>query len=221
MNSFFILYTELINFKITVTSIKVTKKGENKLSTNRLYIVLTGTETMLTRAISVYTKKKLNHVSIAFDSQLKDVYSFGRKKEHNPFRGGFIKENFRSNFFNNSICEVYAIDVPEESYIKIYDKIQYMTSQKDTYSYNFLGLICVMLNIELKRDNYFFCSEFVATLLKEGNVGMDLDNPSFVQPHHFIEKINMNKIFCGNMRDYVLSTQDEQENILLERLILS
>lgn len=45
-----------------------------------VYIVLTGTGTTFSGFIKWFTKADLNHASIAFDSELREVYSFGRKK---------------------------------------------------------------------------------------------------------------------------------------------
>lgn len=45
-----------------------------------IWIVLTGTGTWFSRMIQYFTKAPLNHASIAFDSELCEVYSFGRKK---------------------------------------------------------------------------------------------------------------------------------------------
>lgn len=57
------------------------KEGSRKMTTNRdIYIVLTGTGTAFSGIIKWFTKAELNHASIAFDSELREVYSFGRKK---------------------------------------------------------------------------------------------------------------------------------------------
>lgn len=51
------------------------------MTANRdIYIVLTGTGTAFSGIIKWFTKAELNHASIAFDSELREVYSFGRKK---------------------------------------------------------------------------------------------------------------------------------------------
>lgn len=47
---------------------------------------------------SVY-QEPLNHVSIALDRELTEVYSFGRKQPDNPFIGGFVKEDI---FFHHT-----------------------------------------------------------------------------------------------------------------------
>ena len=45
----------------------------------KIYILLTDTGTLFTNLIKLYTKKTYNHASISFDSELSEVYSFGRK----------------------------------------------------------------------------------------------------------------------------------------------
>ena len=72
-----------------------------------VWIVLTGTGTWFSRMIQCFTNAPLNHASIAFDPELHEVYSFGRKKPHNPFDGGLVRENFRAPFFRSSEYAVY------------------------------------------------------------------------------------------------------------------
>lgn len=177
-----------------------------------IYLILTGTDTLLTKAIGIYTRKKLNHVSISFDKGLREVYSFGRKKESNPFIGGFVKENFRSNFFRKSMCEVYELKIDEFSYDKLKEYISYMELNKDNYKYNFIGLFCILLKFEIKRKNSFFCSEFVATLLKEIEIYKGLEKPCFVKPHDFVTYVNMDLIYVGHMNNYV-DNVDNVDNI--------
>lgn len=52
-----------------------------------VYIVLTGTGTAFSGFIKWFTKADLNHASIAFDSELREVYSFGRKNAQSIRRG--------------------------------------------------------------------------------------------------------------------------------------
>lgn len=43
----------------------------------KIYLLLSDTGTVLTKLIKTYTKMPYNHASIAFDSKLREVYSFG------------------------------------------------------------------------------------------------------------------------------------------------
>ncbi|MUV37483.1 hypothetical protein JNUCC1_01289 [Lentibacillus sp. JNUCC-1] len=52
-----------------------------------VYFLFTDTGTYLSKAINYCTKQPLNHVSIGFDDELSEVYSFGRKRPKNPFIG--------------------------------------------------------------------------------------------------------------------------------------
>ena len=76
-----------------------------------IYIVLTDTGTLLSKAIGMYTRKDLNHASIAFDKQLTEMYSFGRKQRHNPFIGGFVKENAADGIFRTCDCAIFSCEV--------------------------------------------------------------------------------------------------------------
>ena len=57
-----------------------------------LYIVLTRTNTLISRLIHVLKNDEYTHAAIALDSELKHMYSFGRIYAWNPFVGGFKKE---------------------------------------------------------------------------------------------------------------------------------
>ena len=41
----------------------------------KIYIILSNTGTLFSKAIGMYTKKELNHASIAFDEELNEMYS--------------------------------------------------------------------------------------------------------------------------------------------------
>ena len=51
----------------------------------KIYIVLSQTYSMLARTIKSITREKYSHVSIAFDENCDEMYSFGRKWKHFPF----------------------------------------------------------------------------------------------------------------------------------------
>lgn len=121
-----------------------------------IYIVLTDTGTLLSKAIGMYTRKDLNHASIAFDKELTEMYSFGRKQRHNPFVGGFVKENATSGIFEHADCAIFSCEVTIEEYIKMRNKIRQIEQTKELYRYNFIGLFAVAVNKDLQRKRAFF-----------------------------------------------------------------
>src|SRR5690625_7059982 len=78
-----------------------------------IYFIFTDTGTNLSRIINFCTRQSLNHVSIGFDKDLNEVYSFGRKNPKNPFSGGFVREDIRGAFLKNANCAVYAFQLTE------------------------------------------------------------------------------------------------------------
>ncbi|MFC4410408.1 hypothetical protein ACFOZY_08225 [Chungangia koreensis] len=167
-----------------------------------IFIVLTDTGTLLTRMIRLYTKLPLNHVSIAFDDSLTEVYSFGRKRPHNPFIGGFVREDFSSFFFQHSACGIYRCKVSAEDYDRMLKRIRNIEEQKHKYRYNFIGLFGVMFNREIKRERAFFCSQFVATILNECEEEIVRCSPYLIQPQHFMVSEQLELVYAGDLANY-------------------
>ena len=110
------------------------------MTEKKIYILLTDTGTLFTKLIKLYTKKPYNHASISFDSELSEVYSFGRKTARNPFIGGFVKEDVDKGLFKEANCAVYALTVNEVQLQKMNCYIKEIEAQKGEYRYNLLGL---------------------------------------------------------------------------------
>lgn len=176
-----------------------------------IYIVLTDTGTLLSKAIGLYTKKHLNHTSIAFDKQLNEMYSFGRKQPHNPFVGGFVRENAREGIFQDANCAIFTCQVSESEYAKMRNKIRLIERDKELYKYNFIGLFGVAVNKGIQREHAFFCSQFVAMVVNEGGLQMFNIAPSLVQPHHFSQLPSLEPVFEGDLQTYLYQTRGQHE----------
>jgi hypothetical protein len=175
----------------------------------QVYLLLTNTGSFLTKLIKLYTQKPYNHASIAIDSQLSEVYSFGRKTVRNPFIGGFVKEDVKAGLFKQADCVIYSITVTEEQIQKLNHMFKKFEAKKKDYRYNFLGLFGVMFNIPIKRKNAFFCSQFVAFLLKESNI-IDFDKPlSLITPHDLQSESKFHFIYEGKLKNYQTENKTE------------
>ncbi|HLR15728.1 MAG TPA: hypothetical protein VK144_07865 [Bacillota bacterium] len=167
-----------------------------------LYFLFTDTGTNLSRLINFFTRESLNHVSIAFDKELSQVYSFGRKRPRNPFIGGFVNEKIRGEFLRDSSCAVYTLTVTEEHYEMIKKNIQKFEERREDYRYNFLGLIGILFHIEIDRKNAYFCSQFIATIMEDTKV-FELAKPyCFVTPADIRNQQGMELIYEGVLRAY-------------------
>ncbi|WP_102272846.1 hypothetical protein [Cytobacillus massiliigabonensis] len=186
------------------------------MTVNKGYILLTDTGSLLTKFIKLYTKKPYNHASIAFDSKLLDVYSFGRKSARNPFIGGFVKEDMKSYLFDKANCVIYSFEVTEIQFEMMKRYIQDIDAQKQKYRYNFLGLFGFILNKPIKRKKAFFCSQFVASVLKEGNI-IAFEKPlSLIAPNDFQQISNFQLVYQGKLNDYTNKNVREKDRFLYQ-----
>lgn len=168
-----------------------------------IYIILSNTGTLFSKTIKLYTKAPYNHTSIGFDSELKELYSFGRKKPNNPLFAGFVKENLRHEFFKNTTCCIYKLTISHNEYLSIRNLIDEFKIETDKYRYNLVGLLGVMFNYPIKRNYHYFCSEFVATLLQESGSYYFEKDLGLVRPSDFHYLKNATLVYEGTFSDYV------------------
>ena len=103
----------------------------------KIYIVLTHTGTLLSNLIKLYTKNDYSHVSLAFDEDLNEMYSFGRIYTYNAFIGGFVREYLTSGTFKrfkNTMTSVYELEVTDIQYREIDGCKAIEIFKQDTFS---------------------------------------------------------------------------------------
>lgn len=168
-----------------------------------VYIILTYTGTVPSRLIKYYTKEKYSHVSIALDSELKQMYSFARLNPYNALKAGLMHEEIEKGTFNrfkNTIGQVYSFKVTDEEYNKISELVYNMYRNKEKYKFNYIGMVLVSLNKKYKTSNRFYCAEFVKYVL-ETSLGKKLV-PEIVKPIDFLKLEGIELIYEGLFRKY-------------------
>lgn len=169
----------------------------------KIYLVLSYTGTVLSNIIKFYTKKEFSHVSIALDEELKELYSFGRLKPYNPFKGGFVHEGINIGTFKRfpkTKAAIYSLTVSDIEYQKIEENIRKIENKKDLYKFNTVGLFLVAINKKIIRKNSFYCAEFVRYILEKSGVKLDL--PQIIQPEDFKKVENLKLVYKGYLRKY-------------------
>lgn len=173
---------------------------------SKLYLVLTHTGTLFSRTIRLYTRSKYTHVSLSLHPNLDTLYSFGRKKTHNPFIGGFVTERRNQGVYlhcRNTLCEVYEIEVDEFKYYQVQNIIAGFKLRQDNLKYNTLGLITMLFGRGYRRQNYYFCSQFVAEVLEQAGIIKFNKPPYLVKPGDFwAKKEQFTLIYRGLLRKY-------------------
>ena len=169
----------------------------------QIYIILTNTGTVLSKIIKIYTGDEFSHVSISLDKQLKEMYSFGRLNPYNPFIGGFIHEYIDKGTFKrfyNTKSKIYVITVEDEKYEKIKEIIMNFKDEKEKYKFNILGLFGVGFNIKYRKENSFYCAEFVKYVVENSNLNIEL--PELIRPENFKDLYNAKEVYSGLLRKY-------------------
>lgn len=168
-----------------------------------IYIILTYTGTIPSKVIRSFTKDEFSHVSIALDIDLTEMYSFARLRKYNFFIAGFLHEKINEGTFKRfrkTTAKIYYLEVTNEQYEKIKNKIEEIKENKEQYKFNILGLCAVSIHMRIKRERYFYCAEFVKYLLEEAGIKTNL--PEIVKPEDFKEIKGLEEIYSGLLKNY-------------------
>jgi len=170
----------------------------------KIYLVLTCTGTILSNIIKYYTHDEYTHVSIALDKELKYLYSFGRLNPYIAFLGGFVQEDIKGGTFKRfkkTKTIIYELEVTEEEYDKISNRINYISENRKKYKFNVFGLFLVGLHIKYRLKNSFYCAEFVKYVLQAGN-GKYKELPRIIRPEDFKKIDNKKVVYQGLLSKY-------------------
>lgn len=174
-----------------------------EVNMKNIYIILSQTGTLFSKALKWHTKDPYNHASISFDKDLEAMYSFGRKRRYNPIDTGLIQENFDRGlfpYFPNARCCILEIPVTEEEYDVMYKAVESFYSNKENYRYNLMGVLTYAMGLGLTRKDHFFCSQFVSYILS--NMDCWNSNPGLTKPMDFLNIPNKKIVFEGNITEF-------------------
>ncbi len=180
----------------------------------QLYIVISQTGTILSRLLKFFTGAQYNHASIGLSRDLGQMYSFGRRHPYNPFWGGFVKESINEGTFKRfykTKAVVIAVDISEERYIELCEMLKQMHKERNRYRYNYLGVGLAAFRIAYKKQNCFYCSEFVKDVLIKGQVEGAEMLMSIVQPIHFFA-LPHKQLYCGRLNEYFYDAKNILHN---------
>ncbi len=167
-----------------------------------IYILLTRTNTFVSRAIYALTRDKYTHVALSLDDSFECLYSFGRKYPRLALPAGYVKESIYQGILgkNGKIdCAVYRMEISDGSYVKLKKLLEEMEQDDTDYQYNLLGLWSCFFGYKWERETHFFCSEFVAHALSEAEIIEFEKDCSLIKPMDFSDLSELTEIFNGNI----------------------
>lgn len=175
-----------------------------------IYIILTRTNTAISKLIQLTKNDEYTHASISLDKNLNCMYSFGRKYTYNPFIGRFKQESIDKGvykFHKNLPGLMMEIEVSKQQYENTKAIIDYFISNSNLYKYNYSGLFYGLINKEACYKNRFLCSEFVYYILEKINVA-DFKIPrNLVRPESLLN-IKGKIIYEGDLKEYKDTSSD-------------
>ncbi len=181
------------------------KKEIVERKAKKIYILISKTHTFPSRIIKFWTKEPYAHASIALDLELREMYSFARKGIYNPFNCGFILEDINNGIFGRDIdtrCIVLELPITESQYRRVVDELAKFKANSDKYRYNYWGLYGVIRNKAIEREYNYFCSQFVASVLKRSGIQVLDKEPGLVRPDDFRKCGAFKVIYKGLLRRY-------------------
>ncbi len=169
-----------------------------------IYVVLTKSDTYLSRFIHVITRASYTHASMSFEDKLQPLYSFSRFQAFPPLPAGLHNESLDVGFFekySHIPCAVYKIEVSEETYEKAKTEVETMLENADHYRFSILGLMLCGFHIPLTRKRHYFCSQFVSHILETANVIELPRRPSLMRPSDYTKIDCLECIFEGKLNE--------------------
>ncbi len=122
-------------------------------------------------------------------------------------KSGFVEENLYSgvySMFPESKCLIYKISVTTEQYSSLKKYIDNFLIDKSKYKYSVLGTATLLFNKPTKRENYYFCSQFVAEALIEAGIYKTDKLPELIRPMDLLELENKSLLYSGKINEYPL-----------------
>lgn len=181
------------------------------LNNKHIYIVLSRTGTTFSNVIALFTQKEYSHVSISLDPSFTKMFSFGRKIPSKVLPAGLVEENLYDGVFTlypKSKCLIYKVNVTKEQYEYLNSSINTFFENKDNYKYSVLGTVTAYFNIPVKREYYYFCSQFIAELLINSGIYKTDKPPEIIKPMDLLEIKNKTLVYEGiineeNYQNYI------------------
>ena len=141
-----------------------------------------------------------SHVSIGFSGLKGTFYSYVKK--------GFRKETPQEHptFKEKEVpCRLYRVEISDEMYSVARAIISDHVKRALKLKYSIWGLVLCLLRIVYKKDNQYFCSQFVSEVLEKSKVVSLEKDSSLYLPDDFVKMKGLELGFSGYLSEFVNS----------------
>ena len=168
---------------------------------NYIYVVFSSTPYKIGKTIRALTGEKYNHVSIALDAELTQMYSFARRYYKTPFYGGFVKESLSRYQLNQNkaTVEICKIPVTKLQHERIRIRMRQMLRNSKRYLYNHISIFGTLVKRPVKTKGAYTCAEFCVLILNE--LGFKLDSKKYYTIGELENLLHEYAVYTGPIPD--------------------
>lgn len=163
-----------------------------------VFILLSYTGTNMAKLIKSFTHDPYAHSSISFDTELTNMVSFNR--------GGMVIENIQKDLWKEKAAQIkyslYMYLATAEEYDAMRNFVNELLGRKSKLKYNILGLTNFIFGRGSEREDKFFCSEFVASVINAGDKKVVRTKPYMTSPYMLAKNKNFKFIKKGLIKNY-------------------
>ncbi len=164
-----------------------------------VYIVFSSTPYRIGKLIRRITGDEFNHVSIALDAELTQMYGFARRYYRTPFYGGFVRESLSRYHVNgkSTHSRICRLPVTPEQHNTLSVLLGQMHRQQDRYLYNHLSAATALLRRRIKPRDAYTCIEFCVEILH--TLGIDIDPDRYYSVGEVEQLLRSFSVYTGPM----------------------
>lgn len=141
---------------------------------------------------------RFTHASIGMGDSTGIFYSLVTK-------GFRLEEPYKHPTFKGKEipCRLYRLKVSSGIYEKISRTLEYHVEQSKEYKYSYIGLLLCFLHISFKRENRYFCSQFVSEVLDCAKAAKLEKDSALYLPDDFMQVNELILYYNGTLRNLI------------------
>ncbi len=176
--------------------------SEERKQMNYLYVVFISTNTIMGKGIRLLTRNKYSHVTIAFERDLRAMYSFARYHINSPIYGGFVVERPGRYLHGEKdvLVKICKIPIEPEEYERVCQEIEYFQQNREVMIYNTINALLSLLGKRLDVKDMYTCLEFATHLLRY---------PRMNAIRELERRLEEHEVYTGSLR-YAADWQPDQ-----------
>lgn len=134
-----------------------------------LYVLFSATPYRMGRAIRFVTGEPYNHVAIALEADLMELYTFARRYYRTPFYGGFVTEHPYRYHHKGATAQIRLCRLPvsDVQWEILRQRMMKMSVNSHRYLYNHLSAMAAPIHRKITVRDAFTCAEFTISVLQE------------------------------------------------------